>query len=88
MDASRLLTKNTLPSVPLYTCILVPTVQSYTTSYGLYKTSKTARRANREPGCLRTGQRLCLCLSLFRASDSSLEGLVTGIPRDKGESTT
>lgn len=28
MDASRLLTKNTLPSVPLYTCILVPTVQS------------------------------------------------------------
>lgn len=33
MDASRLLTKNTLPSVPLYTCILVPTVQSYTTAY-------------------------------------------------------
>lgn len=86
MDASRLLTKNTLPSVPLYTCILVPTV--LTLHYGLYKTSKTARRANREPGCLRTGQRLCLCLSLSRASDSSLEGLVTGVPRDKGESTT
>lgn len=63
MDASRLLTKNTLPpSLCICTCSLVPTVQSL--HYGLYKTSKTARRANREPGFLRTGQRLCLSLSL------------------------
>lgn len=31
---------------------------------------------------------MSLSLSLSRASDSSHEGLVTGIPRDKGESTT
>lgn len=59
MDASRLLTKQYLarPFVYLYTCTYSTVL---TLHYGLYKTSKTARRANREPGFLRTGQRLCL----------------------------
>lgn len=87
MDASRLLTKNTLPSVPLYTCILLQYSPRNTTAYIRLRRLLGAPIVNLVFSALGSASvSLSVCLS--RASDSSLEGLVTGVPRDKGESTT